>query len=123
MEMKGIISKSISDYASPLVMVWKKSGDLRICTDFPLLNSKTVRDAHPVPHQSDCLAALGGNALFSTMDLTSGIYNIPLHESDRRYTAFTTQLGLYKYNRLLQGVCNSPFLMICWCSHLQKRRP
>ncbi|CAI5682637.1 unnamed protein product [Oreochromis niloticus] len=108
MEIKGIISKSTSEYASPLVMVWKKSGDLRICTDFRWLNAKTVKDAHPLPHQADCLAALGGNAFFSTMDLTSGFYNVPLHESDRRYTAFTTPLGLYEYNRLPQGLCNSP---------------
>jgi len=108
MEMKGIISQSLSEYASPLVMVWKKNGDLRICTDFRLLNAKTVKDAHPLPHQGDCLAALGGNALFSTMDLTSGFYNIPLHEADRRYTAFTTPMGLYEYNRLPQGLCNSP---------------
>ncbi|XP_047446637.1 uncharacterized protein LOC125011456 [Mugil cephalus] len=108
MELKGIISKSVSEYASLLVLVWKKSGDLRICTDFRWLNAKTVKDAHPLPHQADCLAALGGNAFFSTMDLTSGFYNIPLHESDRRYTAFTTPLGLYEYNRLPQGLCNSP---------------
>uniref|UniRef100_A0A3B3HW18 Gypsy retrotransposon integrase-like protein 1 n=1 Tax=Oryzias latipes TaxID=8090 RepID=A0A3B3HW18_ORYLA len=108
MEIKGIISKSVSEYASPLVIVWKKSGDLRICTDFRWLNAKTVKDAHPLPHQADCLAALGGNILFSTMDLTSGFYNIPLHESDRHYTAFTTPLGLYEYNRLPQGLCNSP---------------
>ncbi|KAJ8352950.1 hypothetical protein AAFF_G00132900 [Aldrovandia affinis] len=76
MEMKGIISKSLSEYASPLVMVWKKNGDLRICTDFRWLNAKTIKDAHPLPHQADCLAALGGNALFSTMDLTSGFYNV-----------------------------------------------
>ena len=108
MELKGIISKSVSEYASPLVMVWKKSGDLRICTDFRWLNAKTAKDAHPLPHQADCLAALGGNAFFSTMDLTSGFYNIPLHESDRRFTAFTTPIGLYEYNRLPQGLCNSP---------------
>ncbi|KAJ8361726.1 hypothetical protein AAFF_G00429480 [Aldrovandia affinis] len=80
LEMKGIISKSLSEYASPLVMVWKKNGDLRICTDFRWLNAKTIKDVHPLPHQADCLAALGGNALFSTMDLTSGFYNVPLHD-------------------------------------------
>ncbi|KAI4871772.1 hypothetical protein NFI96_001511 [Prochilodus magdalenae] len=108
MEEKNIISKSVSEYASPLVMVWKKNGDLRICTDFRWLNAKTVKDAHPLPHQEDCLAALGGNTYFSTMDLTSGFYNIPLHEADRKYTAFTTPLGLYEYNRLPQGLSNSP---------------
>lgn len=53
MEMKGIISKSTSKYASPLVMVWKKSGDLRICTDFRWLNARTVKDAYSLPHQAD----------------------------------------------------------------------
>ena len=68
MEEKGIIRKSTSEYASPLVMVWKKDGGLRICNDFRWLNVRTIKDAHPLPHQSDCLAALGGNCFFSTMD-------------------------------------------------------
>ncbi|CAL9689220.1 unnamed protein product [Knipowitschia caucasica] len=108
MEEKEIISKSNSEYASPLVLVWKKNGDLRICTDFRWLNKRTFKDAHPLPHQADCLAALGGNCLFSTMDLTSDFYNMPLHEEDRKYSAFTTPMGLFEYNRLPQGLCNSP---------------
>ncbi len=108
MEERGIIRKSSSEYASPLVMVWKKDGGLRICTDFRWLNARTIKDAHPLPHQADCLAALGGNCFFSTMDLTSGFYNIPMNEDDKKYTAFTTPLGLHEYNRLPQGLCNSP---------------
>ncbi len=108
MEEKEIIRRSTSEYASPLVLVWKKNGDLRVCTDFRWLNRRTIKDAHPLPHQADCLAALGGNALFSTMDLTSGFYNMPLHEDDRKFTAFTTPMGLFEYNRLPQGLCNSP---------------
>ncbi|KAI4905797.1 hypothetical protein NFI96_024895 [Prochilodus magdalenae] len=108
MEEQGIIRKSVSEYASPLVMVWKRDGSLRICTDFRWLNARTLKDAHPLPHQSDCLAALGGNTYFSTMDLTSGFYNIPMQEEDKKYTAFTTPLGLHEYNRMPQGLCNSP---------------
>lgn len=108
MEEKGIISKSTSEWASPLVLVWKPSGDLRICTDFRWLNARTIKDAHPLPHQADALASLGGNSLYSTMDLTSGFYNIPIHEDDRKYTACTTPVGLYEYNRMAQGLCNSP---------------
>lgn len=108
MEEKEIIRKSTSEYASPLVLVWKKNGDLRICTDFRWLNARTVKDAHPLPHQTDVLAALGGNMFFSTMDLTSGYYNIPLHEEDKKYTAFSSPLGLHEYNRLPQGLSNSP---------------
>ncbi|KAJ8000232.1 hypothetical protein DPEC_G00202700 [Dallia pectoralis] len=108
MEEQGIIRKSVSEYASPLVLVWKKDGSLRLCTDFRWLNARTMKDAHPLPHQSDCLVALGGNTLFSTMDLTSGFYNIPMAEEDKKYTAFTTPVGLHEYNRMPQGLCNSP---------------
>ncbi|TKS64941.1 Retrovirus-related Pol polyprotein from transposon opus [Collichthys lucidus] len=44
----------------------------------------------------------------SMMDLTSGFYNMPLHEDDRKYSAFTTNMDLYEYNHLPQGLCNSP---------------
>lgn len=108
MEDKGIIRKSNSEWASPLVLVWKPSGELRICTDFRWLNQRTEKDAYPLPHQADALASLGGNCFFSTMDLTSGFYNIPIHEDDRKYTACSTPAGLYEYNRMAQGLCNSP---------------
>lgn len=106
MEVQGVIRKSVSEHASPLVLVWKK--DSRVCTDFRWLNTRTIKDAHPLPHQSDCLAALGGNVLFSTMDLTSGFYNIPMAEEDKKYTAFTTPVELHEYNPMPQGLCNSP---------------
>ncbi|KAI5620950.1 hypothetical protein C0J50_19553 [Silurus asotus] len=47
------------------------------------------------------------HTLFSTMDLTSGFYNIPMAEEDKKYTAFTTSVGLHEYNRMPQGLCNS----------------
>lgn len=50
----------------------------------------------PLPHQADCLAALRGNAFFSTID--SRFYNIPMCEEDKKYTAFMTPVGLYEYN-------------------------
>lgn len=108
MEELEIIRKSKSEWASPLVLVWKKNGDLRICVDYRWLNARTVKDAHPLPHQADCLAALGGSTIFSAMDLTSGFYNIAMAEEDKKLTAFTTPMGLYEFNRLPQGLCNSP---------------
>lgn len=108
MEERELIRKSSSDFASPLVLVWKKSGDLRLCTDFRWINARTIKDAHPLPHQADALAALGGNAFFLTMDLTSRYYNVEVHEDDKKYTAFTSPFGLYEYNHLPQGLCNSP---------------
>lgn len=100
MEELGIIRKSQSEYSSHLVLVVKLNGDLRLCNDFRWLNARTVKDAHPLPHQTDALAALGGNVFFSTMDLTSGFYNVGLHEDDRKYTAFSSPFGLHEYNRM-----------------------
>ena len=40
-----VICESSSPYASPIVLVRKKGGDLRICVDYRLLNRKTRRDA------------------------------------------------------------------------------
>lgn len=75
----------------PLVLVWKKSGDMRVCTDFRGFNRRTFRDTFPLPHQTNTLAALGGNGFFSLMDLTSGFYNVPPHEED---TASMIPVGL-----------------------------
>lgn len=49
-----------------------------------------------------------GNNFFSTLDLTSGFYNLPMHEQDKKYTAFISPMGLHEYNRMPQGLCNSP---------------
>lgn len=105
MEEREIIRKSSSDFESPLVLVWNKSGDIRICNDFRWLNAQTIKDTHPLPHPADALAALGGNVFFSTMDLTSGYYNVEVHKEDRKYTAFTSPFGSYEYNRMPQGLC------------------
>lgn len=76
--------------------------------DFRWLKKRTVKDAHPLPHQADCLVILSGNAFFSTMDLTSGFYNMPLHKEDRKYSVFTMSMDLYEYNHLPRGLCKSP---------------
>jgi len=113
MEERFIIRKSTSEYESQLVLVWKKNGDLRICMNFRWLNKTNLKDAHPLPYQVDCFAALGGNCLFSTIDLTSLFYNMLLHEDDKKYSGFITSMSLYKYNMLPQGLCNSQASLMC----------
>lgn len=88
-----IICKSASEWASLLVLVWMKSDDLWICVDYRWLNTRTTKEAHPLLHQAVSVATLGGNAFFSTMDLTSGFYNIEMTKEDRKFTAFTTPMG------------------------------
>ena len=67
----GIIQHSTSPWSSPIVMVRKKDGSLRFCTDFWKLNNVTVKDAYPLPRIDETLDALGGAKYFSTVDLMS----------------------------------------------------
>lgn len=105
---KGVIQESSSSYASPVVLVRKSDGSLRLCVDYRRLNSKTRRDAFPLPRIDESLDALSGAEFFSTIDLASGYHQVAVHEKDRNKTAFTTPFGLYEYLRMPFGLSNAP---------------
>ncbi|KAI3368246.1 hypothetical protein L3Q82_007966 [Scortum barcoo] len=103
-----VIRESSSPYASPIVLVRKKDGSLRLCVDYRLLNSKTRKDAFPLPRIEESLDALSGAHWFSTIDLASGYNQVPVAEQDRPKTAFCTPFGLFEFNRMPFGLCNAP---------------
>ncbi|KAL7831377.1 hypothetical protein SRHO_G00308800 [Serrasalmus rhombeus] len=103
-----VIRESSSPYASPIVLVKKKDGSLRMCVDYRLLNAKTRKDAFPLPRIEESLDALSGACWFSTMDLASGYNQVPVAEEDRAKTAFCTPFGLFEWNRMPFGLCNAP---------------
>ena len=105
---RGVIRPSSSNYASPIVVVRKKSGDIRLCIDYRKINSKTIRDQYPLPRIDECLDALGGSKFFSTLDLASGYHQVAMAEKDKHKTAFTCPFGLYEFNRMPFGLCNAP---------------
>jgi predicted aspartyl protease len=103
----GVIRKSVSPYASPIVLVKKKSGEIRFCIDFRNLNSKTIPDAYPLPYVSDILGALQGAKFFTTLDLSSGFWQIKMREKDIYKTAFCIPNGHYEFLKMPFGLCNS----------------
>ncbi|KAK3532108.1 hypothetical protein QTP86_008372 [Hemibagrus guttatus] len=105
---KGVIKESSSSYASPVVLVWKSDGSLRLCVDYRKLNSKTRRDAFPLPRIDESLDALCTAKVFSSIDLASGYHQVTVHERDRHKTAFITPFGLYEYHQMPFGLCNAP---------------
>ena len=78
-----VIRESCSPFASPIVLVKKKDGSLRLCVDYRQLNSRTRKDAFPLPRIEESLDALTGARWFSTMDLASGYNQVPVAEADR----------------------------------------
>lgn len=105
---KDIIQPSTSPFASPIVLVRKKNGELRMCVDYRKLNAKTRRDAFPLPRIDESLDALKGANYFSTLDLASGYHQIAMDEEDRQKTAFITPFGLFEFKRMPFGLCSAP---------------
>lgn len=93
-----VIRESCSPFASPIVLVKKKDGSLRLCVDYRQLNARTRKDAFPLPRIEESLDALAGAQWFSTMDLSSGYNQVPVTEGDKAKTAFCTPFGLFEWN-------------------------
>lgn len=104
----NIIRESESPFASPVVIVKKKSGQIRLCVDYRKLNLQTIKDAYALPNIEETFSALTGSKWFSVMDLKSGFYQVEMEEEDKPKTAFVTPMGFWEFNRMPQGVTNAP---------------
>ena len=107
MEEQGIISLSKSPWSSPLVVVKKKDGSLRLCVDYRKLNSLTEGDSFPLPSIEELLVKVSKSVYFSTIDLKSGYYQVHLDAKTKHKTAFCAGDRLYECNCLPFGLKNA----------------
>ena len=105
----GVIRPSNSPWCNAVVLVRKKDGSLRFCIDFRRLNYLTVKDSHPLPHICETLESLAGAAHYTTINMNSGFWQVPMDDESKQYTAFTLgSMGLYKCECMPFGLCNAP---------------
>ena len=104
----GVIQPTNSPWCNAVVLVRKKDGSLHFCIDFRKLNSLTVKDSHPLPCICEALESLTGAAHYSTFDMNSGFWQVPMDEESKQYTAFTLgSMGLYECESMPFRLCNA----------------
>ena len=125
MERAGNIERSISQWASPVVIVPKKSAPgepprRRMCVDYRKINKlqpevtkadggKGCISLVPLPKIDELYAKLKGYKVFSSLDLRSGYYHISLKDSSKPKLAFVlSSLGKYQFNRVPFGLAQAP---------------
>ena len=105
---RGAICPSQSPWCNVVVLVHKKDGGLWFCIDFCRLNSRTKKDAYPLPRMQETMEFMVGTRFFSTMDLKSGFWQVKMAKDSQQYTPFTVgSMGVYEFLRMLYGLCNA----------------
>ena len=105
----GVIRKSASPWAGPVVLVRKKDGSLRFCIDLRKLNSRTMKDTYSLPQIEESLDCLNGAVIFTWLDLKAGYWQVKMDEDSIPLTTFTVgPLGFYECVRMPFGLNNAP---------------
>ena len=108
-----VIEPSNSPWASPIVLVKKRDGSWRFCIDFRKLNDVTRKDAYPIPQVFDLIDSLSGNTFFTTLDLKSGYWQVPVHADSKPKTAFVIPGGgHFQFKRVAFGLTNAPLFKL-----------
>ncbi|KAF7578900.1 PRP38-assoc domain containing protein [Pyrenophora tritici-repentis] len=105
---RGFIRPSTSPYASPVLVVKKPGGGLRICVDYRQLNAITKKNRNAPPSIKETLARMAKVRWMTIVDVVAAFNTVRIKEGDEEKTAFLTRYGLYEYVVMPFGLCNAP---------------
>ncbi|UYV74014.1 hypothetical protein LAZ67_11001834 [Cordylochernes scorpioides] len=104
----GIITPSVSPYASPITLVTKRDKTKRFCIDYRKLNEIIAPDVHPLPLIETILDKLSKAKYYSSVDIASAYWQVEIEPNSRNLLAFVTLDSQYEFCRLPYGFKNSP---------------
>ncbi len=112
MEEIGVIQKSCSPYALPIIIVKVLRSDgkwnIRLCNDTTELNKATIKDAGLLLNFHMIFDKLGGAVVYTIMDMVAGYWQVRVRKEDIPKTAFVTIWEQYEYLRIPFRLCNAP---------------
>lgn len=120
---KNLIEESYSPFAAPVTLAFKKDENKksRLCIDFRELNKIVVPQAQPFPLIEDLMIKTRNCNFFTTLDINSAFWSIPLRVEDRKKTGFVTQEGHYQWTCLPFGLKTSPAIFQRILSNILKK--
>uniref|UniRef100_A0A8P4K5A8 ribonuclease H n=1 Tax=Dicentrarchus labrax TaxID=13489 RepID=A0A8P4K5A8_DICLA len=105
---KGIVRPCNSTYSAPLWPVLKPNGKWRLTIDYRKLNQQVPLSRWPMTQLGQELPKIRDAKYFSSMDIASGFWTLPVHVEDQHKLAFTFANRQYTFTRCPFGYANSP---------------
>ncbi|XP_065095625.1 uncharacterized protein K02A2.6-like [Ochlerotatus camptorhynchus] len=99
-----------TSWVSPLVVVGKTNGEVRLCLGLRRVNEAVLREHHPMPVVDDHIARLGRGTVWSKLDIKEAFLQIKLDDESKDVTTFITGRGLFRFKRLPFGLVTAPEL-------------
>lgn len=110
LEQEGVLCPvSFSEWATPVVPIVKKSGEIRLCGDYrSTVNEATESDTYPMPTANEVFATVAGGKIFTTLDLDRAYTQVVVDDNTSKLLTLNTCKGLYTVHRLAFGVKACP---------------
>jgi len=110
---KEYIRPSVSPWGAPVLFVKKKDGNLRLFIDYRQLNKMIIKNMYPLPRINDLFDQVGGEKIFSKLDLRSSYHQVRINDEYVNKTTFRTRYGNYEFVEIPFWLTNAPTTFMC----------
>ncbi|XP_058809863.1 uncharacterized protein K02A2.6-like [Phymastichus coffea] len=109
MKLGYLVPVEVSEWATPIVPIFKDNGKIRICGDFKVtINKHLLSDKYGLHIIDDIFFKLQGGSKFNELDLKHAYMQFPVDEESSKLLTIVTNKGMFRYNKLTEGVATAP---------------